>query len=125
MGGRNYMILVSDFKNMDLDAIRLFNDSVYSSKDSDHVFTDYVFDLCCYDELRTNYAKHDAVNGNLFIFMWQKFWCETFNGGNDEFTFKDMSQFLDVLTKFIDFASKADKIIEMDRRLTELQKDFQ
>lgn len=127
MGGRNYMILESDFKNMDLAAIKLFNDSVYSSKDPDHVFTDYVFDLCCDDELRSNYAKHDAVNGNLFIFMWQKFWCEIFNGGNDEnneFTFKDMKKFLSVLPKFIDFASKADKIMEMDRRLTELQKDF-
>ncbi len=124
MGGRNYMILASDFKNMDLAAIKLFNDSVYSSKDPDHVFTDYVFDLCCDDELRTNYAKHDAVNGNLFIFMWQKFWCEIFIGENNEFTFKDMKKFLNVLPKFIDFASKADKIMEMDRRLTELQKDF-
>lgn len=127
MGGRNYMILASDFKNMDLAAIKLFNDSVYSSKDPDHVFTDYVFDLCCDDELRSNYAKHDAVNGNLFIFMWQKFWCEIFNVGNDEnneFTTNDMEKFLNILPKFIDFASKADKIMEMNRRLTELQKDF-
>lgn len=122
------MILAQDFKNMDLETIRLFNDSVYSSKDSDHVFTDYVFDLCCDDELRTNYSKHDAVNGNLFIFMWHKFWCDIFNSGNDEdneFTFEDMKTFLNILPKFIDFAVKANKIMEMDRRLTELQKDFQ
>jgi len=118
------MILASDFKNMDLAAIKLFNDSVYSSKDPDHVFTDYVFDLCCDDDLRTKYAYHDSVNGNLFIFMWQKFWCEIFNGGNDEFTTNDMEKFLNILPKFIEFASKADKIMKMDRRLTELQKDF-
>ena len=56
--------------------------------------------------------------------MWQKFWCEIFNGDDNEFTFKDMKKFLNILPKYIDFASKADKIMEMDRRLTELQKDF-
>lgn len=124
MGGRNHMILNTDFKDMDIAAIKLFNDSVYSSKDPDHVFTDYVFDLCSDDDLRTKYAHHDSVNGNLFIFLWQKFWSNIFNGDDTHFTLKDMNTFLNVLTKFIDFASKADKIMEMDRRITELQKDF-
>lgn len=119
------MIYTDSLYNIDLQAIELFNNSVYSASDDKHILKIEVYLTCSDNKLLNEYMLYDEKQGLDFYMLWHKFIsCVVLDDNAIHFSLDDMERFLNGMPKYLDFASKHDKLIKIKERKQELEKDF-
>lgn len=119
------MIDTDSLCNIDLQAIELFNKSVYSANDDKHILKIEVYFTCSDNKLLNEYMLYDEKQGNDFYLLWHRFIsCVVLEDDASHFSLDDMERFLNGIPKYLDFAIKHDKLIKIKERKQELEKDF-
>lgn len=105
--------------NIDKDCIDIFNESSISHNGSNCIFKPEVFvmlnDYEVEDKFTTIYPeKHTKLRD-----LWKRFNYEEF-----EFHKKDMIEFVKIVEEYFSFGVKADKMVKINERLKDIEKDF-
>ena len=105
--------------NIDKDCIDIFNESSISYNGSLWIFKPEVFEMLNdYDVIgkfkTVNPEKHTKLRN-----LWKRFNNEDYN-----FHKSDMIEFVKIVEEYYSFGVKADKMVKINERLKDIEKDF-
>lgn len=105
--------------NIDKDCIDIFNKSSISYNGSNWVFKPEVFDMLNDYEVEDKFANVYPEKKKQFRDLWKRF-------NNEEFEFhkSDMIEFVKIVEEYYSFGIKADKMVKINERLKDIEKDF-
>jgi len=105
--------------NIDKDCIDIFNDSSISYNGSLWLFKPEVFEMLNDYEVEEKFTKVYPEKHTRFRDLWKRF-------NNEEFEFhkKDMIEFVKIVEEYFSFGVKADKMVKINERLKDIEKDF-
>ena len=105
--------------NIDKDCIDIFNESSISDNGSLWLFKPEVFDMLNDYEVEAKFTKVYPEKHTKFRDLWKRF-------NNEEFEFhkSDMIEFVNLVEEFYSFGVKADKMVKINERLKDIEKDF-
>ena len=106
---------------IDDEAVDYFNNSPISNSNPKYIFKDDVYEMLMDEDSIDKFLNYDLNNGAL---VRSGYYLIFVNSDVDKVTFEDMKQIVDAFVKYVEFYSKADKLLKMNKRKKELSKDF-
>lgn len=105
--------------NIDKDCIDIFNESSISDNGSLWLFKPEVFNMLNDSEVEEKFIKvYPEKNKKLRLLFNQ------FHNEEKEFHKSDMIEFVNIVEEYYRFGVKADKMVKINERLKDLEKDF-
>lgn len=105
--------------NIDKDCIDIFNESSISDNGSLWLFKPEVFDMLNDYEIEKKFSTAYPEKNNKLRTLFHQFHNE-----EKEFHKSDMIEFIKIVEEFYSFGVKADKMLKINERLKDLEKDF-
>lgn len=105
--------------NIDKDCMDIFNESSISYNGSLWVFKPEVYEMLCDYEVEDKFTKVCPEKHDKLRDLWKRF-------NNEEFKFhkSDMIEFVKIVEEYFSFGIKADKMVKINERLKDIEKDF-
>lgn len=112
------MIDKENWPDIEQDAIDYFNNSVYSSSHQ------AIFKSDVFNTILIGFNRFDEYDHNLYI-KFKRSWNKIYHLREDnKMSLDEMKEFLSIAQLIIDFVGKEDKMIEINKRKKEMEKDF-
>ena len=105
--------------NIDKDCIDIFNESSISDNGSLWLFKPEVFDLLNDYSIEQKFSSVYPEKNKKLRDLFKKFHNE-----EQEFNKSDMIEFIKIVEEFYSFGIKADKMLNINERLKDIEKDF-
>lgn len=103
---------------IDSDCIEIFNNSSISDT-GDRILKDEIFNFLNDGETTLKYSKIHPDKCINLLNLYKRFFDEYYS-----FSKEDMINFIQLTEEYIDFAVKADKMLKINERIKDLEKDF-
>ena len=103
--------------NIEPDAIDYFNKSDYSGP-GQTIFKSDVF-----NNILIGFNRFDEYDPLLYV-KFKNSWNKIYYLTNNKMSLAEMKEFLSIAQLIIDFVGKEDKMIEINKRKKEMEKDF-
>ena len=107
--------------NVDEDAREYFNKSPLAGPDYSTLFNTTFYEYMMINDSRNKYREFDAEHWNVLTEIWYRI----FGLSEDNVTLDEMKKFIEYGLEYMDFIGKEDKLIDINKRIKNLNKDFQ
>lgn len=102
-------------------ALDYFNNSPISNSNPEYIFKDEVYEMLMDEDGIAKFLNYDLNNGAL---VRSGYYLIFVSSDVNKITFDYMKQIVDAFEKYVEFYGKADKLLKMNERKKELNKDF-
>ena len=107
--------------NVDEDAREYFNKSPLAGPDYSTLFDTNFYEYMMIQDSRNKYREFNAEHWNVLTEIWYRI----FGLSEDNVTLDEMKKFIEYGLEYMGFVGKEDKLIDINNRIKNLNKDFQ